>query len=107
VIDLTGEHARKLGVTHAALELGHLPGDLVDDPVVFFLRAEIEQLFRVVDVARELLDGLDGLLDARAFARDGLSLLLVVPKSGSERRLVELVDFRLQFRDVKDAPLAP
>jgi hypothetical protein len=79
---------------------------LLDDGVVLLRRAELEQLLRVRDVARELLDRRDLLLEVRALPRDPLGLLRVVPESRRERRFVETLDVLLQLRDVKDAPLA-
>jgi hypothetical protein len=43
---------------------------------------ELEQYRGVVDVARELLDGVELLLDARSPAIDRLSFLPVVPEAG-------------------------
>jgi hypothetical protein len=106
VIDLTGEHPSELGRPQALLEAGQLLLDLADHGLVLLGRAELEQLLRVADVARELLDRVDLLLDVGALAGDRLRLLCVVPKIGSERRLVQTVDLVLELRDVKDAPLA-
>jgi hypothetical protein len=78
-----------------------------DRGVVVLRRAELEEDDGVVEIARELFDRVDLLLDARSFARDGLRLLRVVPESGRERLLFELRDLRSQRREVKDAPLAP
>ena len=87
-------------------EGGQLLGDLVDDALVLLGGAELEHLLRVVDVARELLDLVDLLLDAGALAGDRLRLLGVVPEAGSHRRFVQTIDLVLELRDVKDAPLA-
>jgi hypothetical protein len=46
-----------------------------------FRRPELEQHRRVVDVARQLLDGRELLLDRRAPPVDGLRLLAVVPEA--------------------------
>jgi hypothetical protein len=106
VVHLAGEHARELGGAQALLELREAAADLVDDGVVLLGGAELEELLRVVDVPRELLDELDGLLDRRPLAVDGLRLLRVVPEAGGERGLVQAIDLVAKLRDVKDAPLA-
>jgi hypothetical protein len=106
VVHLAGEHPRELGGAQALLELRQAAADCVDHAVVLLGGAELEELLRVVDVARQLLDELDGLLDRRALAVDGLGLLRVVPEAGSERGLVQAIDLVAELRDVKDAPLA-
>jgi hypothetical protein len=80
--------------------------DLLDHAVVLLRDTELEQLLRVVDVARELLRRLDLLFDVRPLPRDLLRLLRVVPETRRQRLFVEALDFLLQLRDVKDAPLA-
>jgi hypothetical protein len=61
---------------------------------------------RVLRVFFELLERGERGLEARALARELLCLLVIVPKTGDERLLAELVYFSLQAGDVKDAPLA-
>jgi hypothetical protein len=104
---LPREHPSELGLPHAPLERGHERLGLVNRRRVVPLRAEVEEDLRVVDVAPKLLERRDGLLEARALARDGLRLLRVVPEPRDKRLLAEAVDFLLQLREVKDAPLAP
>jgi hypothetical protein len=69
--------------------------------------SEIEQHQRVVEIARELFDGRQPLLELGALAGYRLRLLLVVPEAGDQRLLLEPIDFGFQPRKVKDAPLAP
>jgi hypothetical protein len=107
VIDGPGQHPPELRPANALLERGRLRRGLGNGRLVVLGGAEVEQDDRVVEVARELLDAREPLLEPGALARDRLRLLLVVPEAGSERLLLELVDFRLQLRKVKDAPLAP
>jgi len=107
VIDRSREHPLELRLADARLERGGLGGRLGDGGLVVLRRAEVEQDDRVVEVARELLDASDVLLDRRAPAGDDLRLLLVVPDAGGERQLLEPVDLCLELRQVKDAPLAP
>jgi hypothetical protein len=107
VVDGTREHARELGPTDALLEGGQRRLRLGDDRRVVLGRPELEQDARVVDVAAELLDPGDLLLEARPLARDGLGLLRVVPEAGRQRLTLEPVDLGLELRQVKDAPLAP
>jgi hypothetical protein len=107
VVDRSGEHPLELGLADARLERGGLGGGLGDGGLVVLRRAEIEQDDGVVEVARELLDAGDVLLDRRAAPRDDLRLLLVVPEPWGERQLLEPVDLCLELRQVKDAPLAP
>jgi len=80
---------------------------LRDGGVVTAFGAQIQEDLRVVDVAPELLERRDRLLEAGALARDGLCLLRIVPETGDEGLLAELVDVLLQLGEVKDAPLAP
>jgi hypothetical protein len=107
VVDGAREHAAELRRAHAAFERGALRDGLGDRPLVVLGGTQLEQDDGVVEVARELLDARDLLLQPRALAGDRLRLLLVVPEAGGERLLLEPVDFRLQLRKVKDAPLAP
>jgi hypothetical protein len=107
VVDGTREHPCELGGAHASLEGGRLRGGLGDRRLVVLRGSEVEQDDRVVQVARQLLDRGDLLLDARALARDDLRGLLVFPEARGERLLLELVYLRLELRQVKDAPLAP
>jgi len=60
----------------------------------------------VLDVSVELLEGRERRFEARALAREFLRLLVIVPETGDERLLAQLIDFALQPGDVKDAPLA-
>jgi hypothetical protein len=106
VIDLAGEHPTELRRAQPLLEVRDLRRDLLDDGIVLLGDTELEELLRVFDVTRQLLGRFDLLLDVRALARDLLGLLRIVPKPRSEGRLVEALDLLLQFRDVKDAPLA-
>jgi hypothetical protein len=107
VVDGAGEHPLELGLADARLEGGGLRGRLGDGGLVVLRGAEVEQDDGVVEVARELLDARDVLLDRRAPAGDALRLLLVVPEPGGEGQLLEPVDLCLELRQVKDAPLAP
>jgi hypothetical protein len=107
VIHGAREHPPQLGRTDARLEGRDLRPGLRDRRLVVLGGAEVEQDDRVVQVARQLLDGCDLLLDAGALARDDLRCLLVFPEARGERLLLELVDLRLELRQVKDAPLAP
>ena len=80
---------------------------LGDGRVVARVGAEIQEDLRVVDVAPELLERRDRLLEARALAGDRLRLLRIVPEPRNQGLLAELVDVLLQLGEVKDAPLAP
>ena len=104
VVDRPREHPRELGVSHPRVERGELALRLGDGGLVVLGGAEIEQDGRVVDVARELLDAVDLLLERRALAVDGLRLLLVVPEAGRERLPLELRDFDLQLGRSKMPP---
>jgi hypothetical protein len=106
VIDLAGEHPTELRRAQPLLQIGDLRRDLLDHGVVLLGDPELEELLRIFDVPRQLLGRLDLLFDVRPLAGDLLGLLRVVPEPGSERRFVETLDLLLQFRDVKDAPLA-
>jgi hypothetical protein len=106
VVDGAGEHPSELRGAEALLEVVEPGRDLADDGVVLLGDAEVEELLRVLDVARELLGQLDLLLDRGSLARDGLRLLGIVPEPRREGGLVETFNLPLQLRDVKDAPLA-
>jgi hypothetical protein len=82
VIDRTREHARQLGGAEALLEPRQRAFGLGDDPGVVLGGPQLEEDPRVVDVANELLDALDLLLEPGALARDGLRLVRVVPETG-------------------------
>jgi hypothetical protein len=107
VVHGSGQHARELGPADALLERRKPRLGFGDGPGVVLGRAEFEKDARVVDVARQLLDAVDLLLERRAFAGDGLRLLRVVPEPGDQRLLLESVDLGLEPGQVKDAPLAP
>jgi hypothetical protein len=107
VVHRTREHPSQLGGPDARLEGRSLRRDLGDRGFVVLRGSEVEQDDRVLEVARQLLDRADLLLDAGALARYDLRDLLVVPEARRERLLLELVDLRLELRQVKDAPLAP
>ena len=106
MVDLSGQHATELGRAQPFLEIRNLCRDLFDHGVVLLGDPELEELLRIFDVAGQLFGRLDLLLDVRALTRDLLGLLRIVPKPGSKRLFVETFDLLLQFRDVKDAPLA-
>jgi hypothetical protein len=82
VIDRAREHPLELGRAHPRGKAGNLRGRLGDGCVVLFGGPQLEQYRGVVDVARELLDGAELLLDARSPAIDRLSFLPVVPEAG-------------------------
>jgi hypothetical protein len=107
VIDGAREHPLELGLADARLEGRGLRRRFGDGGLVVLRRAEIEQDDGVLEVARELLDARDVLLDGRAPPRDDLRLLLVVPEPRGERQLLEPASLCLELRQVKDAPLAP
>jgi hypothetical protein len=107
VVDRAREHPRELGSPDALLERGDLRLGLGDGRLVVLGRPELEQDARVLEVARQLLDAPDLLLDPGAATGDALGLLLIVPETRGEGQLLEPVDLRLELREVKDAPLAP
>jgi len=106
VIGRAAEHAPELHAARAPHEIGNKRGRFGDRRLVVRLGAELEEDLRVLDVFFELLEGGQLRLEARALPRQLLRLLMVVPETGDERLLAELVDFSLQPGDVKDAPLA-
>ncbi len=69
VVDRPREHAPELRVADAALERRHLRSRLREGRLVVLGRAELEEHAGVVDVARQLLDAGELLLEARALAR--------------------------------------
>ena len=85
VIDRAGEHARELGATDAVLERGEEPLRLVDRRLVVLGSPQLEEDLRVLDVARELLEGVERLLNPRPLAVHRLGLAGVVPEAGGER----------------------
>jgi hypothetical protein len=107
VIDRPREHPRQLRRAHARFERRRLRRRLGDGRLVVLGGPEVQQDDRVVQVPRQLLDPADLLFERSTSPRDHLRLLLVLPESGRERLLLELVYLRLELRQVKDAPLAP
>jgi hypothetical protein len=107
VIDGARQHAPELRAADALLERRKMRLGFVDGRFVVLGGAELEEHGGVVEIARELFDRVDLLLDARTLARDRLGFLRIVPKARCERLLFELRDLRSQLRKVKDAPLAP
>jgi hypothetical protein len=106
VIGRAAEHATELHATRASLEIRDEPFGFGDRRLVVRFRAELEEHLRVLRVFFELLERGERGLEAGSLARELLRLLVIVPKTGDERLLAELVYFSLQPRDVKDAPLA-
>jgi hypothetical protein len=106
VIRRPAQHTPELHAARAPLEIGKKRGSFGDRRLVVRLDTELEENLRVLDVLLELLERVERRLEARAFARELLRFLVIVPKTGDERLLAELVDFSLQSGDVKDAPLA-
>lgn len=96
----------KFSATHACFKGGNHRGHFINDRLVLFRHAEAEKLGRIFYVAPKLFEGGNRLLNARALAGNGLSFLRVVPKTGSERGVVQFVDVALESIEVKDAPLA-
>jgi hypothetical protein len=74
--------------------------------LVVFSGGEIEQLGGVANVLGERAQELYLVGERGPVPEDGLGLRLVVPEVRFTRQLIELADFPLQCRDVKDAPLA-
>ena len=107
MVHLTREHPAELCASETRFKRWQLPTDFAHDAVVFLRRTELEHLLRVIDVARELLDLVDLLLDAGPLPGHGLRFLRIVPEVRGERGLVQAIDVVLELRDVKDAPLAP
>jgi hypothetical protein len=107
MIDGAGEHAFELGVPHPFGEGRNLGRGFGDRCLVLLRRAQFEKDGDVVGIARELVDGVQLLLEARALAVDCLGLFCVVPKPGRESFLLECLNLGSALGDVKDAPLAP
>jgi hypothetical protein len=78
-----------------------------DGPLVVLGDAQVEVVGRLLEILLELLDVLQLGLDLRARAQRALGLDLVVPEVRGAGLLVQLRQPALEFRDVKDAPLAP
>jgi hypothetical protein len=106
VIGRAAEHAPELHAARAPHEIRSERGRLRDRRLVVRLGAELEENLRVLEIFLELLERRDGGFETRALARELLRFLVIVPKTGDERLLAELIYFSLQPRDVKDAPLA-
>jgi hypothetical protein len=107
VVDRARQHPRQLGGAHPVRQGGEERLGFGDRGVVLLRGAELEEDLGVVDVAPELLERLDGLLEGRSTARQRLRLLGVVPEAGGERLFAEALDLFFQLREVKGAPLAP
>jgi hypothetical protein len=69
--------------------------------------AELEEDVGILEVARELLDALDVLLDRSPPPPCGLGLLGVVPETRRKLLRLQALELCLQLGKVKDAPLAP
>ena len=107
VVDGAREHPAELGRAHPRLERGYLALRFGDHPRVVLAGAEVEQDHRVVQVACQLFDRGELLLEPGSLARHRLGLLLVVPEPRGEGLLFQPIDLGLQLWKVKDAPLAP
>jgi hypothetical protein len=81
--------------------------DLRDRRGVVLCGAKLEQDAGILEIARQLFEADDLLLEPGALPGDSQDLALVFPKARGERLLLELVDLGLEPRKVKDAPLAP
>jgi hypothetical protein len=107
VVDRPGEHSFEFRLPDSAFKHAHLSSRLGNGRVVALGGTELQEDGRIFEVAPELLERGDALLKRDALAVDSLGLLLVVPESGRERLPLELLYVRLEFGEVKDAPLAP
>ncbi len=106
VIRGSRQHARELGAPHALRQGLGLLVELGEQPLVVFLRRELEELDRLSDILRQRGRKLDFFDQPGTLAQDRLSLVLVVPETGFARDLIDLADIPFELRDVKDAPLA-
>jgi hypothetical protein len=71
-----------------------------------FHLGDLEELEVVTDLLLEAFEAGDLLLGLGALAEELLRLLLIVPEPGRTGPVVQLIEFSLEGRDVKDAPLA-
>jgi len=67
---------------------------------------DLEELEVVVDLLLQALEARELFFGLGAFAQEFLRLFLVVPEAWGAGAVVQLVEFALEGRDVKDAPLA-
>jgi hypothetical protein len=107
VVDWAGEHAGELRLSQTGLDGVDLRFGVADGRVVVLGGAELEVFGRLAEIALEPLRQVELALDLGALSKQRLSLGLVVPEGGRTRLLVQLGESSFQFRDVKDAPLAP
>jgi hypothetical protein len=78
--------------------------DFALDGLVVRFEAELDEDAAVLDELLLALELLERALELRSLALDFLRALLVVPKAGFQRFLVELLDPLLLAGRVKDAP---
>jgi hypothetical protein len=90
VIDRPRQHAAQLGLPDAKLDGVDLALELGQHRLVVVAGRELEQLARVGEISRQLLDRADLLFDFRALAQDFLRLGGVVPEVRIAGLCVEL-----------------
>jgi hypothetical protein len=105
-IHLAGEHALELDLLDAA----RIALDIVDDGLrgvlVVFHLDEFEQFVRAFQAFVQRADAVDGLVEQRAFAAQGLRACAVVPDVGVFQLAVDFFQTLVLGVVVKDTPSA-
>jgi len=107
VVDGTRQHAGELGLAQARVDALDLRFGVSHRRLVVLGDPELEVFAGVTEIALQPLRQLELRLDLGSLAKQRLRLGLVAPEGGVTRLLVQLGKSTFQFRDVKDAPLAP
>ena len=103
----SGEHALELELAQLLVERVDLRRRVLLGSLVLLLGGQLEVVGDVGELSVDLAQKRELGLDRGAGAQNGLRRLLVVPKAGLERLVVQLVELSFQLGVVKDAPLAP
>jgi hypothetical protein len=105
-IHLAAEHALELQLfdaTRVTLDIGD---DRVRGVLVVFHLDEFEQLVRAFEAFGQFTDAVDGLVEQRAFAAEGLRARRVVPDVGAFEFAVDFFQTLFLGVVVKDTPEA-
>jgi hypothetical protein len=101
------EHAIEFDATKEGTDSGRLFVAVGERRVIVFRGGHLEVLFEFRDFARQFRRQFEFLLDFCAFTKRCLSLGLFVPEAWREGLVGQFREKAVEFRDVKDAPLAP
>jgi hypothetical protein len=105
-IHLAGEHALELQLLHAARETRDVVHDRIGRVLVVLHFRQVEQFARADQAFAQAADAVDGLVEQRALATQGLRAFRVVPDVGVFQFAVDFFQALDLGVVVKETPVA-